>query len=77
MVHWTFYPVITAVIIGFLVLSYYYLKWARAMDQMNEDHFEFQKEGVWIEGVTYFIAEPTQPLGVLGQSRFPVIKEVD
>ena len=57
MVHWTFYPVITVVVGGFLIFSYYYLRWARAMDRVNADHFEFQKQGLWREGIDYFVAE--------------------
>ena len=27
------------------------------MDRVNADHFEFQKQGLWIEGISYFVAK--------------------
>ena len=74
MVHWTFYPVMGTVIALFAWFSYHYLRWARAMDRINADHFEFQKQGLWIEGVSYFTAG-SEPEGVLGASCFPVDEE--
>ena len=76
MVHWTIYPVLGTMIALFAWFSYYYLRWARAMDRVNMDHFEFQKQGGWIEGVHYWVALPEpEPEGVLGASRFPVNEE--
>ena len=46
MVHWTFYPVMGTLIAGFLVFSYYYLRWARDMDRLNEDHWEYLKDPI-------------------------------
>ena len=76
MVHWTFYPVMGTLIAGFLVFSYYYLRWTRAMDRMNEDHWEYLKSpGRMIEGVNYFTAEIFKAHLVVGASRFPVEEE--
>ena len=52
MVHWTFYPVITTLIIGFIWFSYKYLKWASALDKLNQDHLEYLKHAP-IEGIHY------------------------
>ncbi len=73
MVHWSAYPVITALVAVFAWFSYYYLRWARAMDRINMDHFEFQKQRLWIEGISYFtgtISFHDEPW-----RRFPVEKE--
>lgn len=42
--------------IVFAWISYHYLRWAKWMDKINQDHHEFQKQGLWIEGVTYWVA---------------------
>lgn len=63
--------------IVFAWCSYRYLRWARAMDRMNEDHWEYLKSpGRMIEGINYFTAElEPEPEWVLGASRFPVEEE--
>ena len=74
MVHWTIYPVLGIMIALFAWFSYYYLRWARAMDRINADHFEFQKQGGWIEGVHYFTAD-INALAFDAHLRFPVEEE--
>lgn len=75
MVHWTAYPVIGIMIALFAWFSYRYLRWARAMDRLNEDHWEYLKSPDRMrEGINYFTAK-FEPDGVLGASRFPVEEE--
>ena len=81
MVHWTSYLVIGGFCVFAAWFTYRYYRWAKWMDQINADHFEFQKQGLWIEGVSYFVAvEPVvtsttfQDHLVAGASRFPTSK---
>ena len=55
MVHWTIYPVLGTMLVLFAWFSYYYLRWARAMDRLNEDHWEYLKTA----RIVYFTAEPS------------------
>lgn len=56
--HWTGYVVIGSVTAIFLWFSYYYLRWARTMDRINQDHFEYlRSSGRPREGIDYFVAE--------------------
>lgn len=75
MVHWFSYIWIGSLCIIFTWCTYQYYLWARWMDKINADHFKFQKQGLWIEGVSYFTAEFPEARGVLGASRFPVEEE--
>ena len=72
MPHWFSYLWIGSICIVAAWCTYRYYLWARAMDKINADHFEFQKQGLWIEGISYFTAEFPEPEGVLGAPRFPV-----
>ena len=70
MAHWSSYLWLGSLCIVFAWFSYRYLRWARAMDKINADHFEFQKQGLWIEGISYFTAETFD-----AHLRFPVEEE--
>jgi hypothetical protein len=48
--------IITVILVAGWCLYKYY-RWASFMDQINADHFEFQKQGLWVEGVSYLVAE--------------------
>ena len=52
--------------------TYRYYLWARAMDKINEDHFEFQKQSLWVEGVASFTASD-KPLSL--DYSFPLLRE--
>ena len=71
MVHWSVYPVIGTMLILFAWFSYRYLKGARVMDRLNEDHWEYLKSPDRMrEGINYFTAETFD-----AHLRFPVEEE--
>ena len=74
MTHWGSYLWIGSLCIIFAWCTYQYYLWAKWMDKINADHFEFQKQGLWIEGVSYFTLTEEPQLWVLGASRFPIEK---
>ena len=72
MVHWTIYPVIGTVIALFAWFSYYYLRWTRAMDRLNADHFEYLKSP---GRISYFTATFTSAEIFETHRRFPAKEE--
>jgi len=79
---WISYLLIGSVVIVFAWCTYRYYLWAKWMDKINADHFEFQKQRLWVEGISYFVArEPIvtsttfQDHLVEGASRFPSRRE--
>lgn len=72
MTHWSSYLWIGSLCIVFAWCTYRYYLWAKGMDQINADHWEYLRSpGRMIEGVDYFVAEPAIPW-VPGASRFPI-----
>ncbi len=70
MVHWTIYPVLGIMIALFAWFSYYYLRRMKAMDRLNEDHWEYLRTA----RIVYFTAEPGRFTGSTfdAHRRFPV-----
>ena len=73
MVHWTAYLVIGSYCLVAGWCTYKYYQWAKRMDQINADHFEYLKSpDRMIEGFNYWVAKPETQKWILGVSRFPV-----
>jgi hypothetical protein len=72
MPHWSSYLWIGSICIVAAWCTYRYYLWARAMDKINADHFEFQKQRLWVEGVDYFVASD-EPLSL--DYSFPLWRE--
>ena len=57
MVHWSVYLWIGGLCVCAAWCTYRYYLWARWMDKINADHFDYLKSpGRMIEGVNYFVA---------------------
>jgi len=69
MVHWTFYPVMGTTIIGFLIFSCSYLRWAKRMDQLNTDHHQYLKPTPR-KGTDYSITESLKEEDTLKQKEY-------
>ena len=73
MPHWSSYLWIGSICIVAAWCTYRYYLWARAMDQINADHWEYLKDpDRMIEGINYFVASD-EPLSL--DYSFPLLRE--